>query len=113
MKLPRCPEPTQFGEFSIEEIKKQSKLKAFDFINMVVLNPKGLPSYLWTACNWQSILKEKGMDWIRFEKIIPSFDANIKNWIYGAISLIGMFILLKKRRKTLMERGSMREIIFI
>lgn len=85
--LSRCPEPTKFGDFSIGEIKKQSRVKAFDFINMVVLNPKGLPSYLWTDCNWKSILKEKGMDWNKSEKIIPSFDVNIKNWIYGALSL--------------------------
>ena len=81
MSLSQCPEPTKFWDFSIGEIKKQSRVKAFDFINMVVLNPKRLPSYLWTNYKWKSILKEKGMDWNKFEKIIPSFDANIKNWI--------------------------------
>ena len=96
MSLSRCLEPTKFGDFSIEEIKKQSKVKAFDFINMLVLNPKGLPSYLWTDCNWKLILKEKGMDWNKFEKIIPSFDANIKNWIYGTLSWEELIEIIEK-----------------
>jgi len=86
MTLPRCPEPTKFGGMSIEEIRRRLREEMLPHANIPLLGSQGLPSYLWTDCNWKLTLREKGMNWQIVLKIISFCEVDIKNWILGGIS---------------------------
>ena len=105
MILSRCPEPTEIGEFTIEVIKQKLREETLNYPNMLLQN---LASYLWTDCNWKSVLKEKGMNWkTDFQKIIPPFYADIKNWVLGGISWENLLNNIENSKQV--QRYLMRE----
>jgi len=111
MILPQCLEPTKLGGIPIkfeesrikikgvpiEEFKQKLKGEMLEYTKGQILS--GFCSYLWTDCDWKSILKEKGMSWPEFEKIISSFYADIKNWILEGISWDNLLDIIENSRR--------------
>ncbi len=111
MNLPRCPEPKKLWEKKVEDIRKASTPDIF----FIVLNPRGLPSYLWTQCGWNKILKEKEIRWQDFLKILSSNKHNVKKWIHGDLSWQGFIGTMEKSAlefylHLLMEKPVVRDI---
>jgi hypothetical protein len=105
MTLPLCPEPPELGGMSIEEIRQRLQDETLEYTKGQILS--GFRSYLWTVCNWKTILREKGMSWPMFEKIISSFYADIKNCIHGGITWVELLDIIEKSRpiqKYLMQK---------
>jgi hypothetical protein len=111
MILPRCPEPLKFGGIPIkfeesrikikgvpiEEIRQQLREKTLEDPKGQILS--GFCSYLWTDCDWKSILKDKGRGWPEFEKIISSFYADIENWILEGITWDNLLDIIENSRR--------------
>jgi hypothetical protein len=99
MTLPRCPEPTELGGFTIEEIRRRLREEMLPYANIPLLGSQGLPRYLWTVCDWKSPLKELGMNWQVFlKKIIPYCEADIKNWILEGIIWENLLDIIENSR---------------
>jgi len=96
MILPRYSEPSELGGTQIEEIKKRLREETLEYTKGQILS--GIRSYLWTDCDWKSILKEKGMSWPEFEQIISSFYADIKNWILEGITWENLLDIIENSR---------------
>lgn len=96
MTLPRCPEPTELGGIPIEEIRRRLREETLEYTKGQILS--GFCSYLWTDCDWKSILKEKGMNWLVFEQIISPFYADIKNWILEGITWENLLDIIENSR---------------
>ncbi len=107
MTLPRCPEPTELGGIPIEEIRRRLREEILHIANIPLLGSQGLPRYLWTDCDWKLILKERGMSWPMFEKIISSFNADIENWILEGIPWKDLLDIIENSR--LIQRYLMQE----
>lgn len=96
MTLPRCPEPPKLGRMPIEDIRRKLKEETLEWSKGQILS--GFRSYLWTNCDWKSILKEKGLSWQGFEKIISPFYADITNWINRGISWDELLDIIENSR---------------
>ncbi|MGB2728606.1 MAG: hypothetical protein WBD09_09055 [Halobacteriota archaeon] len=95
MILPRCPEPLELGGMPIEEIRRRLKEETLEYTKQIL---SSFCSYLWIDCDWKSILKEKGLSWPEFEKIISRFYADIKNWILEGITWENLLDIIENSR---------------
>ena len=81
--IPR--EPIDIRNLAIREAKspKWNFLDRRKVYNIYVLNPKGLPKYLWDS--WRRTLKSKGVEWPLFLKAISACEYDIHRWIEGQL----------------------------
>ena len=78
MKLPECPEPIGLKEKAKLLHKEHPDM---DIDSLYIWVGQNLASYLWKTCGWGRILKEEGISWQKFEKIISL--KNFKWWVRG------------------------------
>ena len=78
MKLPTAPEPAEFKQ-EAQQYRQRQKYPGMSYDTFYISLVKNLPSYLWITCRWKNVLKEEGIKWQRFQKIV--WRVPLKQWL--------------------------------
>ena len=78
MKLPKVSEPVWIKN-QAKSFREDSPDPNMDFDVLYAWISESLPKYLWTECRWKEILKPKGVNWQKFQRIMSK--VNIVNWL--------------------------------